>query len=223
MTEMEWLACTDPQRILWWLRDTRKASDRKLRLFAAAYCRLQWSLLTDVRSQTAVEVAERYADGLATERERERAAAEALTAASEAAEARKRASGVSIPELAAYAATSAWYAVFYDASSAASTTCDADAVDWYAQNGIQMPHSKLLREVFGNPFRPVALDPACQNSRILALAQAIYDERAFDRLPQFAEDLEQSGCTNAEILRHCRQESVHVLGCWVVDVVIEKQ
>ena len=38
MTEQEWLACTDPQKLLVCL--LRKASGRKLRLFAAARCRL---------------------------------------------------------------------------------------------------------------------------------------------------------------------------------------
>jgi hypothetical protein len=42
MTEAEWLACDDPQRMLAFLGRTRRrsaASDRKLRLFAAACVR----------------------------------------------------------------------------------------------------------------------------------------------------------------------------------------
>ena len=38
MTEDEWLASADPQKMLAFL--TGKANDRKLRLFAAARCRL---------------------------------------------------------------------------------------------------------------------------------------------------------------------------------------
>jgi hypothetical protein len=80
----------------------------------------------------------------------------------------------------------------------------------------------LLRDVFGNPFRPVTIDPswlAWNNSTIPNLAQGIYEERAFDRLPILADALEEAGCNDADILAHCRSGGDHVRGCWAVDLV----
>src|SRR5205823_980698 len=78
MTEREWLICTDPNLMLRGLAG--RVSERKLRLFGAACCRRIWHLLPDRRSRAAVEVAERYADGLADERERAKARAGAMVA-----------------------------------------------------------------------------------------------------------------------------------------------
>ena len=55
------------------------------------------------------------------------------------------------------------------------------------------------------------------------LAQGIYDDRAFDRLPVLADALEEAGCTNAEILAHCREPGPHVRGCWALDLLLGKE
>src|SRR5438128_2643666 len=67
MTERDWLKAEDPQGMLAFLRHTGRLPERKARLFAAACCRTIWSRFKDECSRTAVEVVERYADGLAAE------------------------------------------------------------------------------------------------------------------------------------------------------------
>ncbi len=85
----------------------------------------------------------------------------------------------------------------------------------------------LLRCIFGNPFHPLpAIDPALQawnGGTVVKLAQAIYDDRAFDRLPILADALEEAGCDNKAILDHYRGPGPHVRGCWVVDLILGKK
>jgi hypothetical protein len=78
----------------------------------------------------------------------------------------------------------------------------------------------LLRDICGNPFRPVMADPAWQSPELNSLATKIYDRKAFDRLPQLAIALEDVGCDNPSVLDHCRLPGPHVSGCWVVDLVL---
>jgi hypothetical protein len=58
---------------------------------------------------------------------------------------------------------------------------------------------------------------------VVKVAQAIYDERAFDRMSILADALEEAGCTDQDILAHCRSGGDHVRGCWVVDLVLGKE
>jgi hypothetical protein len=87
----------------------------------------------------------------------------------------------------------------------------------------QLAQCQMLRDLFGNPFRSVALAPVWLTSRVVALAQAIHDERAFDRLPVLADALEEAGCHDEHILGHCRGPGPHVRGCWLVDLILGKQ
>src|SRR4051794_9210824 len=63
MSEDDWDGST---KMLKFLEDSGKLSQRKARLFACGAVRRVWHLLTDERSRRAVEVAERYADGFAS-------------------------------------------------------------------------------------------------------------------------------------------------------------
>src|SRR5438105_1569038 len=65
MTESDWTSSTDPRAMLKFLTERGIAGDRKLRLFASACVRQDWDLLSDPLGRQAVELAERWADGLA--------------------------------------------------------------------------------------------------------------------------------------------------------------
>jgi hypothetical protein len=81
----------------------------------------------------------------------------------------------------------------------------------------------ILRDIFGNPFRPVTLDPRWLTASVVDLASAIYEERAFERMPILADALMDAGCDNDDILNHCRGDGPHVRGCWVVDLLLGKE
>src|SRR5262245_45501614 len=219
MDEHRWWNSNDPTLMLGYL--WTEASDRKLRLFAVACCRRVWHLLDDERSRRAVEVAERFADGEATEGER-----------GDAAEAAEQASTHGDSAAAYHAALAAWcaasHAAYYagDAAHAAAEALapfDPDAPPdspWEAEDRAQ---AGLLHDVFGDPFRTSAFDPSWRTPDALSVATGIYAERAFDRLPILADALEEAGCQERAILAHCRGGGQHARGCWVVDLVLGRQ
>ena len=85
------------------------------------------------------------------------------------------------------------------------------------------PDGDIIRDLFGDPFRPVAFDLRWRTTDAIGLARAIYDDRAFDRLPILADALMDAGCDDEDILAHCRTDGPHVRGCWVVDLVLGKE
>jgi hypothetical protein len=58
------------------------------------------------------------------------------------------------------------------------------------------------------------------DSAPLKIAQHIRDEGTFDHLPILADALEEGGCSNAEILSHCRASAPHQETCWVVELLL---
>jgi hypothetical protein len=94
-------------------------------------------------------------------------------------------------------------------------TREAEQVRW--------PGGALIRDLFGNPFCPVTFDRRWRTSDVLGLAQAIYEDRVFERLPILADALMDAGCENEDIIAHCRSDGPHVRGCWVVDLVLGRE
>ena len=240
MIEAEWLACTEPQPMLEFLQS--KVSDRKLRLFAVACCRTIWHLLTDERSRRAVDVLERYADGQATDTELYAAAQNAHNAAEDGDNAENP-----------YAGWTAANAVgagqvdeddedlderrgmdaFRDAKDTAFSAAwaighfyhpDGSGDAWNARTKAhEAVESDLLRDVVGNPFCTVTFDQAWLTATVKSLAQTIYDNRRFEELFLLADALEEAGCANQDLLKHCRQSGEHVRGCWVVELTLGKK
>src|SRR5262245_37709031 len=81
----------------------------------------------------------------------------------------------------------------------------------------------VVREIVGNPFRPVAFAPAWRTDTTVALARTMYERREFSAMPILADALQDAGCDNDDILSHCRGPGPHVRGCWVVDLVLGKE
>ena len=79
----------------------------------------------------------------------------------------------------------------------------------------------FLRDIFGNPFRPVDFAP-WRTDTAVALARQMYESREFGAMPILADALQDAGCDNDEVLSHCRGAGPHVRGCWVVDHVLGK-
>jgi hypothetical protein len=117
------------------------------------------------------------------------------------------------------AAQAAEWAAGHVAKAAAARN-DRNAVP-QTQELERAAHVEMIHCLFGNPFRPVAFDPAWRTPEVQALARAIYDERAFGRMKRLASALRQAGCADKEILGHCRHKGDHYRGCWVVDLLLE--
>jgi len=95
-----------------------------------------------------------------------------------------------------------------------------------AESAEKQAQCRLLRDVIGNPFRPVQMDLAELSNHddfIPKLARTMYEQRVFARLPVLADTLEDTGCDNADVVRHCRELSEHVRGCWVIDLLLGKE
>jgi hypothetical protein len=222
MNEQQWLACTSPQPMLEYLQG--RTSDRKLRLFAVACCRRIWHLLTAERSRRAVEAAERVADGISGLAELEPFWVEHDDFPLHSDE--------EVPSYAAIYAgrESAWLAACDVPANAASeeawSVVPSRLRDGHRQEVCQSAEraqAGLLRCIVGNPFRPVTFDPSVLGWReglLVAMARRLYDGRAFADLPVLADALEEAGCTDPEILSHCRSGAEHVRGCFVVDLCL---
>ncbi len=196
--------------------------ERKLRLLACACCRRVWRWLPDERSRRAVETAERYADGLVSTKELEIAWEAATEAAWEVGEEPPDRFLMTAAMAAGKDGWTASWACQVISWHVANTTATAEEWD-RARDEERACQSVLFHDIFGNPFRPIAVDPLWRKDEVLRLAQAIYEEQAFGRMAELAAALEVVGCADAAIFEHCRRRGRHVRGCWALDAILARE
>jgi hypothetical protein len=216
MTEAEWLTSEDPERMYPVAREQLERgprSRRKEAFFGAACCRLVWPLVRlDKRCRRAVEYNERQFDRPLPLRKTDELYWNAKQAAEDPANEKT-------PFLLEAAN------LVYDSGSPAAV------IRWLLHGlegwGDRQERARqvagIMRDVVGNPFRPVAVQPGWLTPAVVSLAQEVYDSRDFSALPVLADALEDAGCDSADVLAHCRGPGPHVRGCWVVDLLLGKQ
>lgn len=236
-TEEEWRSCDLPHRIFRLFKG-EQVSRRKALLLASAFLRRQWEWPDVVPCRWAVEVMERQADEV-VQPDEARAAAVAIQ------EARLQATSV-MGGMWWQASSDSSDQYLDDAWVTAQSTAEAMviAAGRLVRKMTGLPEDRpedehradeeraqcdLIRCVLGNPFRSVILDPAWRNPTVVTLAHAAYQERELPsgtldpvRLAVLADALEDAGCTDPDILSHCRQSNEHCRGCWLVDLLIGK-
>lgn len=221
MTENDWLTCNDPAEMLKFLRG--RITERKLRLFAIHTGR-RWDeqnvrLQNRPEFRAALDLADRMAEDICPEVE-----------VSRVRDALNRWSST-------WAGGQTNYTGFNAATHFISTPVRFEAAltvstEWCRLAGTTpntsvgteaLRQARLLQEMFGNPFRPVACDELWLTTDVLAMAKGIYQDRAFDRMPILADALQDAGCSTDSVLNHCRAEYYpHVRGCWVIDMLLGK-
>lgn len=232
MTEKEYFVtgARNPELLLPWLAYGTKLSPRKLRLYGCACCRAVWGLLKKKASRAAVEVAERFADGLTDLKD----LGEASRAATQAREGLKGRPY----RAAAMAAELVWASAILEGAFCRRRLLPKDGL----KNAETWP---LLRDIAGNPFHswtdprmsmprtgqlPTGLcgticwlDLRWLTSDVLGLAKDAYENRRFDLLPVLADALDDSGFPFIHVQEHLRSPGPHVLGCWALDLILGKE
>jgi len=221
MTEEDWHSESNPGPMLEHLkrrlRVAPRARGRKFRLTAVEFLRLRTDMVSNPRVARAVEAGEAMCDGAGT----------LPDVSAILAEAGLRADPSDLP---------GWGFVLKFLLSPDSFTAAHEIaglthrVRWptpgragYARDELTMASQAwIIRDVFGNPFRPATCPPSWRTSAAGALAESVYEARDFAAMPVLADALEEAGCDDADVLTHCRGPGPHVRGCWVVDLVLGK-
>lgn len=211
--EAIWLKADEPLRML--KLASALITNRKLRLLSCACCRHFKEFLASGPFLDAIECAELFADGKTTKAALKRArqgvcaVRHALSDDTET----DRVEWVSLWLSEVAASVNAFGGVVPE-------------IERFISEGLLQPNERppveaMIRCLFENPFQPTAIASEWQTSEVVSLAQTIYETSEYDKLV-VAKELRKAGCTDKEILKHCRSKEPHVRGCWVVDLLLNK-
>jgi hypothetical protein len=229
----DFLNSGDPEGVL---KRRGSISERQLILFGCACCRRQPELVRDEVCLQAVEIAERLAIRLATRDELQAARAAILA---------------HYPHLfwpqdyGCHWQLAAYFATFDDEAASAfekEHPMGADFDDMHSalkdEIGIliavslggseedfqkeRQTQGAMLRDIVGNLFYKVPLDVSWLVPPVLRLAESMYHSKRFDKMPELGSVLRTAGCTDENILRHCATADTHVMGCWVLDLLLRQ-
>jgi hypothetical protein len=121
-----------------------------------------------------------------------------------------------------------WFTAAESAGAVFAEARSIEGASWSAAHQEeQRVQAELLRCIFGNPFRPVRLDPAFLPPIVATLARAGYEERLPngdldpERLTVLADALEEHGAAG-ELVEHLRSTRRHVRGCHVLDLILRQ-
>ena len=202
---------------------------RRLRLFAVAIARRVAHLVSDRPLLRLLDAAEAYADGAGSLKElqdlRARSRIKELNFVMEDSDREELDDWLTEKNS---RADCAGQAIAILSERDVISVCCLHANAAFAREGKDMLteaayQANLLRDIFGNPFRPVTFDPDWRTSTVVSIAHSMYDSRDFSPMPILADALQDAGCEHEDILNHCRDpQGTHVRGCWVVDLVLGK-
>ncbi len=237
MTVNAWKEQTNPRTLL--NRLGKKATPRKLRLFACACARRVWHLIKSQACQKAVIQAEKAADNLITFDQLRAIAQSTYIARHEGDSNRNYAEERACLDAGTAAANCAWatealhnaHIVARQAATAEAWFAASKVPPWELQSEVwsqglreaEESQCNALREMF-HPFKGAKLDPywlEWNNGTVPALAHTIYHEKRFEEMPILGDALEDAGCENELLLSHCREETEHFRGCWILDLILK--
>ena len=236
MTESDWLTGTDYAAMTQFVAE--RLSARRQRLLAAAFCRAAGPLVSPPELLDALVVIERAADGTAPPGAQERARQTCRELAQRSFEVYAQSDSCE-PHVTSELAWAIAFAANNPLPLVAVGTRVATAVveartgvvlmvpvpgaEFAAANAAQ---ARVMRgvvwEVAGNPFRRTDFAP-WRTGTAVALARQMYERREFSAMPILADALQDAGCDDDDVLRHCRDACEHVRGCWVVDGVLGRE